>query len=59
MNGRVLIDANVSGTRGKPDQDELGGDPEKPGKGAIGIALNYHKFDEYKDLLEDQKKGID
>ena len=52
--GRVSFDANVSGTNCKP-QGGLGGDHEKPGKGASGVALRYHKFDEFKLLPKDQQ----
>ena len=55
--GRVLFDANVSGTNGKP-QGGLGGEREKPGKGATGIALRYHKFDEFKLLPKDQQDEL-
>jgi hypothetical protein len=54
---RVLFDANVSGTNGKP-QGGLGGDCEKPGKGASGVALCYHKFDEFKNLPKDQQDEL-
>jgi hypothetical protein len=55
--GRVSFDANVSGTNGKL-QCGLGGDHEKPGKGASGVALCYHKFDEFKLLPKDQQDEL-
>jgi hypothetical protein len=55
--GIVLFDANVSGTNGKP-QGGLGGEREKPGKGATGVALRYHKFDEFKLLPKDQQDEL-
>ena len=55
--GRVLFEANVSGTNGKP-QGGLGGDREKPGKGASGVALCYHKFAEFKNLPKDQQDKL-
>ena len=55
--GRVLFEANVSGTNGKP-QGGLGGDREKPGKGASGNALCYHKFAEFKNLPKDQQDEL-
>jgi len=55
--GRVSFDANVSGTNGKP-QGGLGGDREKPGKGASGVALRYHKFAEFKNLPKDQQDEL-
>ena len=55
--GRVSFDVNVSGTNGKP-QGGLGGEHEKPGKGATGIALRYHKFDEFKLLPKDQQDEL-
>jgi hypothetical protein len=55
--GRVLFDANVSGTHGKP-QGGLGWDCKKPGKGASGVALCYHKFDEFKNLPKDQQDEL-
>jgi hypothetical protein len=56
--GRISFDANVSGTDGRPHQGGLGGDCKKPGKGATGVALHYHKFHEYKDLPKDQQKEL-
>jgi hypothetical protein len=55
--GRVSFEANVSGTNGKP-QGGLGGDREKPGKGASGVVLRYHKFDEFKNLPKDQQDEL-
>jgi hypothetical protein len=55
--GRVSFDANVSDTNGKP-HGGLGGDRKKPGKGASGIALCYHKFDEFKNLPKDQQDEL-
>ena len=55
--GRVSFEANVSGTKGKP-QGGLSGDREKPGKGASGIALCYHKFAEFKNLPKDQQDEL-
>ena len=55
--GRVSFDANVSSTNGKP-QGGLGGEREKPGKGATGIALRYHMFDEFKLLPKDQQDEL-
>jgi hypothetical protein len=52
--GRVSFEANVSGTNGKP-QGGLDGDHKKPGKGASGVALCYHKFAEFKNLSKDQQ----
>ena len=55
--GRVSFDANVSGTNCKP-QGSLGGDRENPGKEMIGVALRYHKFDEFNDLPQDQQDEL-
>jgi hypothetical protein len=55
--GRVLFDVNVSGTNGKP-QGGLGGECEKPGKGVTGVALCYHKFDDFKLLPKDQQDEL-
>jgi hypothetical protein len=52
--GMVSFEAHVSGANGKP-QGGLGGDREKPGKGASGVALCYHKFAEFKNLPKDQQ----
>jgi hypothetical protein len=56
--GRVSFEANVSGTGGKPHQGGLGGDREKPGKEAIGVALHYHKFKEYRNLSKEQQEEL-
>ncbi len=56
--GRVSFEANVSGTGGKPHQGGLGGDREKPGKGATGVALRYHKFDEYRNLSKEKQEEL-
>jgi hypothetical protein len=56
--GRVSFEANVSGTGGKPHQGGLGGDREKPGKGATGVALRYHKFKEYRNLSKEQQEEL-
>ena len=56
--GRVSFEANVSGTGGKPHQGGLGGDHEKPGKGATGVALCYHKFEEYRNLSKEQQEEL-
>ncbi len=56
--GRVSFVANVSGTGGKPHQGGLGGDHEKPGKGATGVALCYHKFKEYRNLSKKQQEEL-
>jgi hypothetical protein len=56
--GRVTFEANVSGTGGKPHQGGLGGDREKPGKGATGVALRYHKFEEFKNLSKEQQQEL-
>jgi len=55
--GRVSFDANISGTNGKT-HGGLGGDREKPGKGASGVALRYHKFAEFKNLPKDQQDEL-
>ena len=55
--GRVSFDANISGTDGRP-KGGLGGDREKPGKGASGVALHYHKFAEFKNLAKDQQDEL-
>jgi hypothetical protein len=55
--GRVSYEANVSGTGGKPQQGGLGGDHEKPGKGATGVALCSHKFEEYRNLSKEKQKN--
>ena len=52
-----MFKANVSGTNGKP-QGGLGGDRKKPGKGASGIVLRYHKFDEFKNSPKDQQDEL-
>jgi hypothetical protein len=56
--GRVSFEANVSGTGGKPHQGGLGGDCEKPGKGATGVALCYRKFEEYRNLFKEQQEEL-
>jgi hypothetical protein len=57
--GRVSFEANVSGaTGGKPHQGGLGGDCEKPGKGMTGVALRYHKFEEFKNLSKEQQDEL-
>ncbi len=56
--GRVSFEANVSGTGGKPHHGGLGGDREKPGKGATGVALCYHKFKEYSNLSKEQQEEL-
>jgi hypothetical protein len=56
--GRVSFEANVSGTGGKPHQVGLVGDREKPGKGATGVALRYHKFKEYRNLSKEQQEEL-
>ncbi len=56
--GRVSFEVNVSGTGGKPHQGGLGGDREKPGKGATGVALCYHKFKEYRNLSKEQQEEL-
>jgi hypothetical protein len=56
--GRISFDANVSGIGGGPPQGGLGGDHKKPGKGASGVALRYHKFAKYKNLPKDQQKEL-
>ncbi len=56
--GRVSFEANASGTRGKPHQGGLGGDREKPGKGATGVALHNHKFEEFKNLSKEQQQEL-
>jgi hypothetical protein len=57
--GRVSFEANVSGTAGgKPHQDGLGGDRDKPGKGTTGVALCYHKFKEYRNLSKEQQDEL-
>jgi hypothetical protein len=56
--GRVSFEVNVSGTGGKPHQGGLGGDQEKPGKGVTGVALRYHKFDEFKNLSKEQQQEL-
>ena len=55
--GRVSFDANVSGTNGTPEGG-LGGDRKKPGKGASGVSLRYHKFAEFKNLPKDQQDEL-
>jgi hypothetical protein len=56
--GRVSFEANVSGTGGKPHQGDLGDDRKKPGKGATGVALHYHKFKELKNLFKEQQQEL-
>jgi len=57
--GRVSFDVNVIGASGsKPHQGGLGGDCEKPGKGATGVALRYHKFEEFKNLSKEQQEEL-
>ena len=56
--GRVCFKANVSGTGGKSHQVGLGGDHEKLGKGATGVALCYQKFEEYRSLSKEQQKEL-
>ncbi len=56
--GRVSFEANVSGTGGKSHQGGLGRDCEKPGKVATGVALPYHKFDEFKNLSKEQQQEL-
>ncbi len=56
--GRVSFEANVSGTGGKPHQGGLNGDREKPGMGATGVALHYHKFEEYRNLSKEQQEEL-
>ena len=56
--GRVSFEAKISGTGGKPHQGGLGGDREKPGKGATGVALRYHKFEEYRNLSKKQQEEL-
>ncbi len=56
--GRVSFEANVSSTGGKPHQGGLGGDHKKPGKGAAGVALRYHKFKEFKNLSKEQQQEL-
>jgi hypothetical protein len=53
-----FFEANVSGTGGKPHQGGLGGDCEKLGKGATGVALCYHKFKEYRNLSKEQQEEL-
>ena len=55
--GRVSFDANVSSTNGT-SQGGIGGDRKKPGKGASGVALCYHKFAELKNLPKDQQDEL-
>ena len=55
--GRVSFEANVSGTDGRP-KGGLEGDREKPGKGASGVALCYHKFAELKNLPKEQQDEL-
>jgi hypothetical protein len=55
--GRVSFEANISGIGVKFHQGGLGEDHEKPGKGVTGVALHYHKFEEYKNLSKDSKKS--
>ena len=57
--GRVSFDVNVSGAAGsKPHQGGLGGDREKPGKGTTGVALRYHKYEEFKNLSTEQQEEL-
>jgi hypothetical protein len=56
--GGVSFEANVSGTGGKPHQGGLGGDRKKPGKGATGVTLHYHKFKEFKNLSKEQQQEL-
>jgi hypothetical protein len=55
---RVSFEADVSDTGGKPHQGGLGGDCEKPGMGATGVALCYHKFEEYRNLSKEQQEEL-
>ncbi len=56
--GRVSFEANVSGTGGKPQQGGLGGDRKKPEKGATEVTLCYHKFNEFKNLSQEQQQEL-
>ena len=56
--GRVFFEANVSDNGAKPHQGGLDGDYEKPGKGATWVALRYHRFKEYKNLVKEQQDEL-
>ncbi len=55
--GMVLFDANVSSTNAKA-QAGLGGDCKKPGIGKTGIALCYHKYNEFQALSAEHKAEL-
>ncbi len=55
--GRILSDANVTSTNMKA-QAGLGGDCKKPRKGRTGVALCYHKYNEFKALSVEQKAEL-
>ncbi len=56
--GRISFEANVFGTGGNPHQGGLGWDHKKPGKGATGVALCYHKFEEFKNPSKEQQQEL-
>ncbi len=56
--GRATFEVNVSGTGGKSHQGGLGGDRKKPRRGATGVALRYHKFEEFKNLSKEQQQEL-
>jgi hypothetical protein len=55
--GRILFDANVLSTNLKA-QAGFGGDRKKPRKGRTGIALHYHKYNNFQALLAEQKAEL-
>jgi hypothetical protein len=55
--GKILFDANVLSTNVRA-QAGLGGDCEKTGKGRTGVALHYHKYNEFQALSVEQKAEL-
>jgi hypothetical protein len=55
--GRVLFEANVLFTNMKA-QAGLGGDCKKPQKGRSGVALHYHKYNEFQAFFAEQKAEL-
>jgi hypothetical protein len=55
--GRVSFEANVLSTNMKA-QAGLNGDRKKPGKGRTGVALRYHKYNEFQALSMEQKAEL-
>ncbi len=55
--GGISFDANVSSANMKA-QAGLGRDCKKPGKGRTGVALCYHKYNEFQALSVEQKAEL-